>query len=160
MNTATARRQEGVAVTVREAAIALMKAADSARNEMVRVLEPYDVTLQQVNVLVILQQANGQGVPTLDVAAQLVERTPGITRLVNSLSRKRYVRRTRPKTDRRQQLCYLTDSGARLLAQLLPVFLSSQARIFRSLNQDERADFVELLRRVTDPQTQTRRMLS
>src|SRR5262245_38512593 len=149
MSTAAARRQERASVTVREAAIALMKASDSARYEMVRVLEPHGVTLQQFNVLVVLERANGQGVPTLDVAAQLVERTPGITRLVNSLSRKRYVRRTRPKTDRRQQLCYLTESGARLFNEVLPLFLASQARIFKSLDDDERDDLVALLRRVT-----------
>jgi len=152
MRTAAVRRQERVSVTAREAAIALMKAADSLRYEMVQVLEPYGVTLQQFNVLVVLQRANGQGVPTLDVAEQLVERTPGITRLVNSLSRMRYVRRTRPKTDRRQQLCYLTDRGSRLLDEVLPVFLGSQVRIFRDLDQDERVDLVELLRRVTDSQ--------
>jgi DNA-binding MarR family transcriptional regulator len=72
---------------------------------------------------------------------------------VNSLSRKRYVRRARPKRDRRQQLCYLTDSGNRLLTEVLPVFLASQTRVFKNLNQDERTDLVELLRRVTDLQT-------
>jgi hypothetical protein len=39
-----------------------------------------------------------------------------------------------------------------LVNKILPLFLDSQARIFRDLNDDERAGLVALLGRVADPQ--------
>jgi DNA-binding MarR family transcriptional regulator len=116
------------------AVIELMRAADYARREMVAALQPHGITLQQTNVLIILRDAGGAGVPTLEVARRLVEQTPGITRLVNALVTKKYVRRARSRDDARQQLCYLTDKGGRLLDRLLPDLDASCARIMQPLS--------------------------
>jgi len=128
--------------------MALMRAADAARREMVRALAPYEITLQQFNILIILRHAGAEGLPTLDVAAQLVEQAPGITRLMNTLVAKRYIRRRRSKEDQRQQLCALTDHGVRLIDNVLPQVRASQARIIRPLAQNELDQFIELLSRI------------
>ena len=149
-------RQEPADIPVKptKAVIALMRAADRARREMVRALAPFEITLQQFNVLVILRTAKSDGLPTLDVAEQLVEQTPGITRLMNTLVGKRYIRRRRSKQDQRQQLCSLTNSGRQLIDEVLPAIHASQASIVGPLNQEDLARFFELLSRITPEQSE------
>src|ERR687897_938950 len=78
-----------------EAVLALMRTTDLARRVIGKVLEPYDVTAQQYNVLRILRGAGEAGLPTLDIADRMIEQAPGITRLIDRLEAKGLVRRER-----------------------------------------------------------------
>jgi len=69
------------------------------------------VTLQQYNVLRILRGSRPDALPTLEIAARMVEQAPGITRLLDRLERKGLIRRQRCREDRRQVLCSITDEG-------------------------------------------------
>ena len=129
----------------RAAVIALMRAADVARREMIRVLGPYAVTLQQANALIILRLAGPEGLPTLGVAERLIEQTPAITQLMNALVAKKYVRRKQSRTDRRQYLCCLTDTGVRLIDELLPLIRASHARILMRVPDEAVGQLVESL---------------
>ena len=51
-----------------EVVVALLRTADLVRRVVGRTLEPYDITLQQYNVLRILRGAGEQGLPTLEIA--------------------------------------------------------------------------------------------
>ena len=101
-----------------EAALALMRTADVVRRRIAGVIEPRGITLQQYNVLRIIWGAGKDGIPTLDIADRMIERTPGITRLLDRLEAKKLVSRKRCPTDRRQVLCWITASGLRLLEEL------------------------------------------
>jgi len=101
-----------------EAALALMRTADVVRRRIAGVIEPRGITLQQYNVLRIIWGAGKDGIPTLDIAGRMIERTPGITRLLDRLEAKKLVRRKRCPTDRRQVLCWITEPGLRLLEEL------------------------------------------
>jgi len=101
-----------------EAYLALLRTADDSRRYISQVLEPAGVTLQQYNVLRILRGAGEGGLPTLTVGERMVERTPGVTRLVDRMVRKGWVTRSRCTEDRRRVWCQITPSGLELLAQL------------------------------------------
>ena len=101
-----------------EAAITLLRTADVVRRRMAQVVEAHGVTLQQYNVLRIVAGAGKDGIPTLDVAERMIERTPGITRLLDRLEGRKLVRRQRCPSDRRQVLCWLTESGEELLRKM------------------------------------------
>lgn len=101
-----------------EAAVALMKTADVVRRSVGQVIEQEDITPQQYNVLRILRGAGEPGIPTLDIVERLIEETPGITRLLDRLEAKKFVRRERCPTDRRQVLCWITPEGLETLARL------------------------------------------
>jgi DNA-binding MarR family transcriptional regulator len=149
MSTAAAGRASHDAVIPRDVIIALMKAADGTRRAMTRVLQEFDLTLSQFNVLIILLRE--QELPTLEVAARLVEDTPGITRLMNALVGKRYIRRRQSKEDRRQQLCSLTHSGRRVINAVIPGVRAAQERVIGGLNHDEMLQLIGLLRRLRGP---------
>ena len=101
-----------------EAALGLLKTVDVLRLHISRVLEPFGVTDQQYNVLRILRGAGKAGLPTLEIAERMIERAPGITRLIDRLEKKSLVSRKRCTSDRRQVFCILAPAGARLLSRM------------------------------------------
>ena len=102
----------------REAALGLLKTVDVLRLHLSRTLQPFGVTDQQYNVLRILRGAGKDGLPTLEIAQRMIERAPGITRLIDRLEKKGLVSRKRCTSDRRQVFCILAPAGSRLLARM------------------------------------------
>jgi DNA-binding MarR family transcriptional regulator len=98
--------------------VALLRTADLVRRGLGQVLEPYDITPQQYNVLRILRGAGERGLPTLEIGERMIEQAPGITRLLDRLEAKTLVRRERCPHDRRQVLCWLTSEGRELVQRL------------------------------------------
>lgn len=102
--------------------VGLLRTVDAVRRFLARVVEPQGITLQQWNVLRILRGAERagekDGLPTLELAERMVERAPGITRLLDRLEAKALVKRQRCPHDRRQVLCRIAPQGLRLLERL------------------------------------------
>jgi DNA-binding MarR family transcriptional regulator len=101
-----------------EAVVTLLRTSDRLRRCLSTSVEPRGITIQQYNVLRILRGAGSAGLPTLEIASRMIEQNPGITRLLDRVERKRLVRRERRAKDRRQVLCFITESGRELLAAL------------------------------------------
>ena len=101
-----------------ELLVGLLRTADVLRRRGSVLVESYGVTLQQYNVLRILRGAGKEGLPTLAIGERMIEQTPGITRLLDRLEAKGWVRRQRQRRDRRQVYCRITPAGLRLLARL------------------------------------------
>jgi len=140
--TASTRRS---GTSARDAVVALMRAADRVRRRAARIVEPHGITLQQYNVLRILEAAVEDGVPTLEVAAQMIEETPGVTRLLDRLEAKAYIRRQRCPRDRRQHLCWLSSEGARVLERLTPMLVAEHEHVLEHLDSGNRQHLVALL---------------
>lgn len=101
-----------------EAAVALLRTTDVLRRRLTAAVEPFGVTFQQYNVLRILRGVHPEPLPTLEIGERMVERTPGVTRLLDHLERKGYVRRRRCTEDRRRVHCWITDAGLELLGEM------------------------------------------
>ncbi len=128
-----------------EAAVALMRTADLVRRSIASIVEPYGITPQQYNVLRILRGAGDKGLPTLDIAERMIEQTPGITRLIDRLERKRLVGRERCATDRRQVFCRITPGGLKVLAELDEPIRTIDEWALASLPSRELGQLVTLL---------------
>jgi DNA-binding MarR family transcriptional regulator len=131
-----------------EGVVSLLLTADRLRRDLARVVEPHGLTLQQYNVLRILRGAAGQALPTLDVAERMIERTPGITRLLDRLERKGLVRRERCPEDRRQVLVALSPAGRRLLAGLDAPMARADDRLQDRLGTRRTVTLIRLLETV------------
>jgi DNA-binding MarR family transcriptional regulator len=97
------------------AAISILRTADVVRRRAVAVIEPFGISLQQYNVLRILRGSSPDPLPTLEIGERLIERTPGVTRLLDRLEEKGLVRRERCADDRRMVHCWITETGLELL---------------------------------------------
>jgi len=133
-----------------EAAVGLMRTADVVRRMGSAVVEARDITIQQYNVLRILRGAGEVGLPTLEVAARMIEQTPGITRLLDRLEAKQLVRRQRCPKDRRQHLCWITPAGNALLDELDAPMNATVETAFKTLAETDRIAFIRLLDAIRD----------
>ena len=101
-----------------EAAVGLLITSDVLRRSWAALVEQGTVTPQQYNVLRILRGAGKEGLPTREIAARLMEKSPGITRFIDQLEERGLLERSRSTTDRRQVFCKITQSGLELLSPL------------------------------------------
>jgi DNA-binding MarR family transcriptional regulator len=128
-----------------EGVLGLLRTADLVRRRLASVVEPRGLTLQQYNVLRILRGSRGEGLPTLDIAARMIEQTPGITRLLDRLEAKGLVSRRRCPHDRRQVLCFVTKTGLGQLRALDPVLTSLDRDALGGLRQADTRRLVGIL---------------
>lgn len=130
-----------------EAGAAVLRTADLIRRYIDSAFAPYGITWQQYNVLRILRGARPNGLPTLSIAERMVERTPGVTRLVDRLVRKNLVTRARGTVDSRQVICRITRRGLGLTARLERPLDEADDFMMGALSDRELATLIKLLGR-------------
>ena len=128
--------------------MALARAADALTRRFSDIVEPHGLTLQQYNVLRILGRAHPAALPTLEIGHRLIERTPGITRLLDRLETKGLVRRERARDDRRIVLCRISARGIHLLASLDDEMDYADDTAVQAFDERELATLLALLERV------------
>lgn len=131
-----------------EAYLGLLRTADDSKRYISKVLEPAGVTIQQYNVLRILRGAGPEGLPTLAVGERMLERTPGVTRLIDRMERKGWVDRTRCTEDRRRVWCKITPSGLELLEELQEAVNASDDVFHDVLTDEELRALIDYLDRI------------
>src|SRR2546421_4857982 len=123
----------------------LLSTADKMRTFFETVCAPFDITGQQYNVLRILRGAEPDGLQTLTIAERMIERTPGITRMIDRLEAKGLVEREVRPHDRRCVYCRITKKGLNLLRLLDGPVEEANRAAFRGLSAAELAQLVRLL---------------
>jgi DNA-binding MarR family transcriptional regulator len=133
-----------------EAYLALLRTADDARRHMGALLDTEGVTLQQYNVLRILRGAGAGGLPTLVVGERMVERTPGVTRLIDRMEAKGWVSRERCTEDRRRVWCKITEGGKELVGRLDEPVNTIDDSLFGALDETEMIELIGYLDRLRE----------
>jgi DNA-binding MarR family transcriptional regulator len=133
-----------------EAAVALLRTADVLRRRFAALLAPTEITVQQYNVLRILRGAGAAGLPTLEIAERMIERAPGITRLIDKLEAAGLVARERSAEDRRAVVCRATAKGLALLAGLDDAVDAADDEALGMLTERERRDLIRVLEKVRE----------
>ncbi len=127
--------------------VALLRAAERLKTYFESIVAPFDITGQQYNVLRILRGAEPDGLPTLTIAERMIERAPGITRMIDRLEAKELVRRESCAEDRRCVYCRITEKGLQLL-ELLDEPVDETNDGFYGLSEAELAQLTALLEKV------------
>jgi DNA-binding MarR family transcriptional regulator len=144
------RQTKAFAAPEEEATVALLRTVDLIRGEAERTLSAHGITLQQYNVLRILRGSHPEPLPTLEIAERMIERAPGITRLLDRLEAARLVSRKRCGEDRRIVHCFITRAGLTTLAASDPPLRAIGSRRVGRLSKAELAKLVELLDRLRE----------
>ncbi len=131
-----------------EATLGLFRTTDLLRRCFAETLQGSGVTAQQYNVLRILRGAEPEGLPTLAIAERMLERAPGITRMLDRLEAKDWVMRERGQEDRRCVHCRITDTGLALLAELDEPVAAAEDQVLAMLTEGEQETLVILLDRI------------
>ena len=107
----------------------------------------YGVTEQQYHVLRILDEGGPGGLPCLEVARQLPNPAPDITRLIERMRRANLVTRRRLEADRRVVMIELTPRAEKLIANMQPQLTEFHRERLARLNSEELELLTYLLRK-------------
>ena len=79
---------------------------------------------------------------------RMIERTPGVTRLIDRMERKGWVERHRCTEDRRRVWCKITDDGLELLARLDEPVDAVDDLLSGALGAEELSDLIDAMNRI------------
>lgn len=131
-----------------EALLGLFRTTDDLRRQAALRFDAHGITTQQYNVLRILRGAGTGGLAVGQIAERMVERTPGVTRLVDRLVEAGWVDRDRSAGDRRVVVCRLQAAGHDLLAALDPTVEGMEEELLGALTPEEQGQLTALLDRI------------
>ena len=78
-------------------------------------LKPFDLTVQQFNILRILRGMKGEPATVKLLTARMIDKMSNASRLVDKLLAKKLVKREECKEDRRRVDIFITEKGLELL---------------------------------------------
>lgn len=111
----------------------------------------FDISPQQYNALRLLSAAYPTPIQTLNLAKQLITRSPDITRLLDRLEKADWIQRTRPANNRRIVEVIITSSGLQLLSRMQAEIMAMHHEQLGHLSERQRKQLVMLLRAARRP---------
>ena len=110
-----------------------------------RLFREHGISSPQYNILRILRGQQGEGLPSLEIASQMVACVPDITRLLDRLEKAHYVKRERSTDDRRVVNVRITDAGKKLLAKLDKPIREAEQICLGHMTKKELTDMTRLM---------------
>ena len=120
------------------------------KDEIASVLKPYDISMEQFNVLRILRGKKGDATNLQDIQDRMINKMSNTTRLVDKLILKDLVERFTCEKNRRKVDIYITEKGLNLLKELDPIIDATETNITKNLNSDELETLNYLLTKIRD----------
>ncbi len=120
-----------------EAALNLMLAANHVQKIVDDICSDFGLTSQQYNILRILRGVHPDGHRCAGIRERMLDRSPDITRRLDTLESLGLVRRRRSSEDRRAVITYITDEGLKVLKDIEPHMDGVDARLGERLTIKE-----------------------
>ncbi|MFT5890031.1 MAG: DNA-binding MarR family transcriptional regulator [Dokdonia sp.] len=121
----------------RKLTINLLYSANWANDILIETIKPFDISLQQFNVLRILRGQQNQPANLSTINSRMVSKTSNTTRLVDKLITKGYTDRTICPSNRRKVEITITQKGLALLHTIDPIINTAEKKVTAQLNDNE-----------------------
>lgn len=108
-------------------------------------LKPYEVSLQQFNVLRILRGQKGEPANLSTLNERMVSKMSNTTRLVDKLLLKGYVNRCVCETNRRKIEIFITDRGESILEKMDTAMKNAEEHSIQNFTGKELKELNQLL---------------
>ena len=128
-----------------EAYLSLLRTADALQTSVEAKLNEFGLTGTQYNALRILRGAGPDGLPCSEIGGRMITHDPDVTRLLNRLEKRGFVKRARGKTDRRVIYGKITPAGLKLLAAMDHPVEKHGREILSHLGEDKLRELIALL---------------
>ena len=129
--------------------VALLKSGCKAEEFLGNTLKPFEISLQQFNVLRILRGRKGIPANLQTIQKRMIHKMSNTTRLVDKLIEKKLVVRKLCKHNRRKIEISITVKGLELLNQLDIKIQETEAAILQPLNLEEQKTLRALINKIT-----------
>lgn len=117
--------------------INIMYRARLIEDSLHRILKPYELSIQQYNVLRILRGQAGKPANLSTVTERMVDPNSNTTRLIDKLLAKGLVERQVCKTNRRKVELFITPKGLNLLSILDPLTERNNNEILQQISAED-----------------------
>ena len=107
------------------------------KDGILSVLKPYEISIEQFNVLRILRGKNGEPSNLKDIQDRMISKMSNTTRLVDKLILKNLVERFICEKNRRKVDIYITKEGLKLLDILDPIIDKKENELTSKLSTEE-----------------------
>ena len=129
----------------KKALINIIYTANYVNEEIGQVLKPFDISIQQFNVLRILKGRNDKPASLSNIQDRMVSKMSNTTRLVDKLIYKKLVSRSICEKNRRKVEILITLDGKLFLEQVNKVVDQKETELTEHLNVVELKNINELL---------------
>ena len=109
------------------------------------VLKPFDITIQQYNVLRILRGQKGKPANLSTIQERMIDRSSNTGRLVDKLIKKEWVERHVCEQNRRKVEIFITIKGLEILQELDPIINDNNNKLVSNLSSGQLEGLNELL---------------
>lgn len=114
------------------------------------VLKPFDLTIQQFNILRILRGLNGEPATVKLLTERMIDKMSNASRLVDKLLAKELVKREECKEDRRRVDIFITTKGLELLSLASDALEGTLLSDAMKLSEEEATLLSDLLDKMRD----------
>jgi DNA-binding MarR family transcriptional regulator len=135
-----------------KALINVMYSAYWIRNNLSIILKEFGVTLEQFNVLRILNGKHPEPMNVKDIASRIIEKSSNVPRIIDRLVAKKLAKRSPSKEDKRETMVSITENGINLLMEAVKLvdqnreqtinLTENEAKIINDLLEKMREDVV------------------
>ena len=112
-------------------------------------LKPFDISIQQFNVLRILRGQKGKPVPLGTVQERMITEMSNTTRLIDKLSKKGFTKKNINIENRRKVDIIITKEGLELLDYADKTIDETEISILSNLTKSEKETLIRLLGRIS-----------
>ncbi len=120
--------------------------SQAIRNNIDRLMKPFDLTREQLHLLKNLDQQQGRTQSAIGAATG--KSAANTTRILDRLEKKNLIVRRENPEDRRSQLVFLTVEGAELRREMARLLETLSARIEENVDNQDMAVVVRVLGRI------------
>lgn len=125
-------------IPIQRRTIIHMELVNNKINEIISdALKPFEVSIQQFNVLRILRGQKGCPANLSTLNERMVTKMSNTTRLVDKLLNKGYVQRSVCETNRRKVEIGITDRGMDALSKMDKAMEAAESKIVNSFSNEE-----------------------
>ncbi len=115
------------------------------RYQIHHLLEPFQISLQQFNILRILRGKHPEPLTGKELTKKMIDRMSNTSRLVEKMKQKELVTRTRAESDRRRVDITITQKGLALLEETSIVMEREIVNSMQNISEEEARLLTELL---------------
>lgn len=115
----------------------IMYSSRIVEEKVAEMLKPFNISMQQYNVLRILRGQKGQPANLSTIQERMINKMSNTTRLVDKLIEKGYSERSICESNRRKVEIVITQKGLDLLSEIDPLTLANNNTILKDFSLNE-----------------------
>lgn len=135
-------------MTSKKVIIKLIKMNCAINEQLMLVLKPFGISIQQFNVLRILRGQKGVAANLFTVQEKMVNKMSNTTRIIDKLIDKSFVERIICKENRRKIELFITEEGLNFLKKVDPVIDQTEEKMTNHLSEKEKQEMLILLNKL------------